>query len=187
MEEPGALTALSRRLEDAIAVAEDAVTQIRGFLAEVTQAESERRTTPEAWSIGEIAHHLVLVVRRSAQLPQIVATQPPDRFDYADVLAKRRFDLPDIADADKGGKGVAPDVVRPAAGGDVGKLSDDLGTAWEVAKAEFRPLADRDLSRFYWEHPRLGPLNLYEAIDFQGYHALKHLAQMRRTFARVRA
>ena len=68
MEESGAPTALSRRLEDAITVADDAVTQIRGFLAEVTQAESERQATPEAWSIGEIAHHLGLA-------PELVRTR----------------------------------------------------------------------------------------------------------------
>ncbi len=176
-----------RRLEEALAVAEDAVGRVRACLGQVAQAESERKPEPAAWSVGEIAHHLVLVVRRAgARCPEIVATDPPDRFDYATVAAARRFALPDVADVAKGGKGVAPEAVRPTARGDIRKLSADLADAWERTVAALRPLRDRDLSRYYYEHYRLGPLSLYEYIAFQGYHALKHLAQMERTLAEVR-
>ena len=178
---------VSQRLERALGTAEDAVARIRAFLAGVTQAESDRRPAPEAWSIGEIAHHLVLVIRRAgARCPEIVATEAPDPFDYAAVVAKRRFTLPDIADVEKGGRGVAPEAVRPTAGGEIRRLSDDLGAAWEGTKGAFRRLADRDLARYYYEHYRLGPLNLYEYVEFQGYHALKHLRQMERTLAQGR-
>ena len=47
-------------------------------------------------------------------------------------------------------------------------------------------MAGRDLSRHYFEHYRLGPLNLYETIAFQGYHAQKHLAQMKQTITAIR-
>ena len=178
----------SQRLDEACAVAGDAVARVRAFLGDVGQAESERRPGPAAWSIGEIAHHLVLVIRRAgAHCPEAVASDPPDRFDYAAVVGKRRFTLPDIADVSKGGKGVAPEAVRPAAGGDIRKLSQDLAGAWEAAAAALRPLRDRDLAPYYYVHYRLGPLTLYEYIAFQGYHTLKHLAQMERTLAQVRA
>ena len=177
----------TQRLEGALAVAADAVARTRAFLGQVGQAESGRRPGPAAWSIGEIAHHLVLVIRRAAAYcPETVASDPPDRFDYAAVVGVRRFTLPDIADVSKGGKGVAPEAVRPTPGGDIRKLSEDLGAAWEATAAALRPLHHRDLSRYYYEHYRLGPLNLYEYIEFQGYHALKHLAQMERTLAHVR-
>ncbi len=177
----------SQRLDEAVAVAEDALPRIRAFLLRVTQAESERRPGPAAWSIGEIAHHLALVIRRAgARCPEIVTNDPPDRFDYAAVVAVRRFTLPDIADVAKGGKGVAPEAVRPTPGGDIRRLADELGAAWEGTKQALRPLQDRNLSRYYYEHYRLGPLNLYEHVAFQGYHALKHLAQMERTLAQVR-
>ena len=177
-----------RRLDEARAVAQDAVARIRAFLGGVGQAESERRPGPAAWSIGEIAHHLVLVIRRAGtHCPETVASDPPDRFDYAAVVAVRRFTLPDVADVSKGGKGVAPEAVRPAAGGDIRKLSQDLGAAWEATESALRPLRDRDLSSYYYVHYRLGPLNLYEYIAFQGYHALKHLSQMERTLAHVRS
>lgn len=174
---------LSRKLDEAIALPEDALARVRAFLAEVSQAESERRPAPDAWSIGEIAHHLVLVTRKFAALLQIVATQLPDRFDYAGVVAKRRCALPDLA-ADKG---VAPENVRPTAGGNIQELAQELGVAWEGGKAALRSIAGYDLSRYYWEHYRLGPLTLYEAIALQGYHALKHLAQMKRTLTQIRA
>jgi len=177
----------SRRLDEALAVAADAVGRIRAFLGRVGQAESERKPDAAAWSIGEIAHHLVLVIRRAGpRCPGIVAADPPDRFDYAAVAAKRRFTLPDVADVAKGGKGVAPEAVRPAPGGDICKLPADLADAWEGTVAALQPLRERDLSRYYYEHYRLGPLTLYEYIEFQGYHALKHLAQMARTLAQVR-
>ncbi len=177
----------ARRLDEALAVAADAVGRIRAFLGRVAQAEAGRKPNAAAWSIGEIAHHLVLVIRRAGlRCPEIVAADPPDRFDYAAVATVRRFTLPDVADVAKGGKGVAPEAVRPTPGGDIRKLSEDLADAWEVTVAALRPLRDRDLSRYYYEHYRLGPLTLYEYIEFQGYHALKHLAQMERTVAQVR-
>lgn len=177
----------AQRLDEAVAVGADAVGRILAFLGRVAQAESERKPDAAAWSIGEIAHHLVLVIRRAgSRCPEIVAADPPDKFDYAAVVAVRRFTLPDVADVAKGGKGVAPEAVRPTPGGDIRKLSDELGAAWEGTAAALRPLRDRDLSRYYSEHYRLGPLTLYEYIAFQGYHALKHLAQMERTLAGVR-
>ncbi len=177
----------AQQLEEALAVGEDALARIRAFLRRVTQPESERKPDPAAWSVGEIAHHLVLVIRRAGdRCPQIVAGEPPDRFEYAEVAAKRRFALSDVADVAKGGKGVAPEAVRPTAGGDIRKLSEDLAAAWEGTKVSLRALRDRDLGRYYYEHYRLGPLTLYEYVAFQGYHALKHLAQMERTLAAVR-
>ena len=184
---PNTVLEPARQLEEALAVGEDALARIRAFLGRVTQPESERKPGPAAWSVGEIAHHLVLVIRRAgARCPEIVAGEPPDRFDYAEVAVKRRFTLPDVADVKKGGRGVAPEPVRPTAGGDIRKLSQELAAAWESTKAAVRALRDRDLSRYYYEHYRLGPLTLYEYLTFQGYHALKHLAQMERTLAAVR-
>ena len=128
-----------------------------------------------------------LEIRKSARLSEIVAIQPPDRFDYAAVVAKRGFVLPDVANVEKGGKGVAPENVQPTAGGNIRELAQELAVAWEGAKAALRSIAQHDLSRWYFEHYRLGPLNLYEATALQGYHALKHLAQMKRTLVQVRA
>src|SRR5262249_17932899 len=100
--------------------------------------------------------------------------------------ANRRFTLPDVADPAKGGKGIAPEEVRPSFGGDIHKLAEELLLAWEDSKKKVLSVADQDLARYYYEHYRIGPLNLYEAIAFQGYHAMKHLAQMERALAVVR-
>ena len=177
----------ARQLEDALAVGGGVVPRLRASLVDVSQAESERRPDPAGWSVGEVAHHLILVFRRAAaRCPEIVATEPPDRFEYAAVVAKRTWTLPDIADIEKGGRGVAPEAVRPTPGGAIRTLADELGAAWDELQAALRPLRGRDLSRYYYEHGRLGPLNLYEFIAFQGYHALKHLKQIERTLAQVR-
>jgi uncharacterized damage-inducible protein DinB len=183
-----AVTDPAPRLTEALAVGDEVVPRLRARLAEVTQAESERAPDSAAWSVREIAHHLVLVIRRAAAYcPEIVAADPPDRFDYAAVVARRRFTLPDVADVARSGKGVAPEAVRPAAGGDIRGLTDDLAAAWEELKTALHPLRHHDLSRYYYEHYRLGPFTLYEYLEFQGYHALKHLRQIERTLAQVRA
>ncbi len=182
-----AVTEYSRKLEQAILIADQAIGEIHTFLSGVTQAQSERHPSTSAWSIGEVLHHLVLVTRGAQRLPDILARQPPDRFDYSAVVAKRGFDLPDTADPEKGGKGVAPERVQPSAGGDVRQLSNALMLDWEECKTRFRAIADRDLSRHYFEHYRLGPLNLYETIAFLGYHAQKHLGQMKRALASASA
>jgi hypothetical protein len=178
---------LSSQLTEAVSLVDEAVEQVRNFLSGVSQNESLRRPAPDAWSIGEITHHLVLVLRRAGNLPKIIETQPPDRFNYQAVVANRRFALPDIADPVKGGKGVAPEGVRPGAGGDIKVLSEELSSTWEASKDSVLSVASLDLTRYYYEHFRLGPLNLYEAIAFHGYHAKKHLAQMERTLASIRS
>ena len=183
----GTGTEFSTQLEQVIAVVDHAVVDICAFLAAVPQVDSERRPAPDAWSVGEILHHVVLAIGYVGKLPHIIETQPADRFQYSAVIAQRRFTLPDIVDPEKGGKGVAPESVRPSAGGDIRNLARELVLAWEESKAKLRSVAERDLSRYYWEHYRLGPLNLYEAIAFQGYHALKHLAQMKRTWTAIGA
>jgi hypothetical protein len=177
--------AFSKRLEEVIAIVDTVVVQIRTFAAGVTQPDSERRPAPDAWSIGEILHHLVLVIGHAGTLPKMLETQPPDQFDYSVVIARRRFTLPDIADPAKSGKGVAPERVRPRSGGDIQTLTDELVRGWEESKARLRSVAGRDLSRHYFEHYRLGPLNIYETIAFQGYHAQKHLDQMKRTLTEI--
>jgi hypothetical protein len=178
---------LSSQLTEAVSLVDEAVQQVRNFLSGVTQDESLRQPAPGAWSIGEITHHLVLVLRRAGNLPKIVESQPPDKFDYQTVVANRRFNLPDIADPVKGGKGVATEAVQPSAGGDIKALSEELSSAWEASKNSVLSVASHDLTRYYYEHFRLGPLNLYEAIAFHGYHAKKHLAQMERTLASIRS
>ncbi len=174
-----------QRLEQAIEIVDDAVAEVRNCLSGISQAESERRPSPEAWSVGEIVHHLALVIARAGNLSTLVGTQAPDRFDYSAILAQRQFKLPEIADAGKGGKGVAPEGTRPTHGGNIQDLLDELSRAWQESKRKLRTVSDQDLSRYYYEHYRLGPLNLYETIAFHGYHARKHLGQIQRTLAAI--
>jgi hypothetical protein len=76
-------------------------------------------------------------------------------------------------------------ISRPRSGGDIQTLTDELVRGWEESKARLRSVAGQDLSRHYFEHYRLGPLNIYETIAFQGYHAQKHLDQMKRTLTEI--
>jgi hypothetical protein len=55
----------------------------------------------------------------------------------------------------------------------------------ELREARERSLAflagtkDRDLGQYYWPHPALGTLNIYEWIQFLAAHEVRHTKQMR--------
>ena len=167
------------KMDAALEVLDQARDQVLAFIEGISQADSERRPDPDEWSIGEVTHHLLLVEKRHCQsmLEQITEGQGEDR-DRQQVLAERRMPLEDMADVSKSGKGKAPEGTRPTHGLAFKELAEDLRQFRRETKSQLLSHRSRDLDDVWWEHPRFGPMTLYERIRLIGYHDLKHLAQI---------
>jgi len=177
-----------KRFDEAFRIADEARARTLALLRTVSQADSEKRPEPGAWSIGEIAHHLIMVdVRTTAQFLDSVGAGKEGEYTPEQVRAARPFPLPDIADVAKSGRGKAPAAIEPTPGQDIRDLGDRLEKARQVMRAELRRFRDRDLGGLFVPHARMGPLTLYERIAFTGYHEQKHIAQMEKTAERIGA
>ena len=171
-----------QEFDQALQFAEEVREKVLAFLDGISQKESESKPSPEVWSISEIAHHLLLSEQRlSQQILESIANNREGEFNQEEVLAERPFPLEDTADTGKSGKGRAPEPTQPSPGLPMADLLVDLRQARGETRAQLLPLRSRPLGNLWWEHPRFGPMNLYERIRMSGYHELKHLKQLERT------
>ena len=174
-----------QEFDQALQFAEEVREKVMAFLEGISQPESESKRSPEAWSIGEIAHHLLLSERRlSQQILESIANSREGEFNQEEVLAQRPFPLEDTADTGKSGKGTAPEPTQPSFGLSITDLLEDLRQARDETRARLLPLRSRPLGNLWWEHPRFGAMNLYERIRMSGYHDLKHLKQLKNCLVR---
>jgi hypothetical protein len=170
-----------QEFDQALQFAEAGREKVMTFLEAISQTESESKPSPEAWSIGEVTHHLLLSERRlSQQILESIANGREGEFEQEKVSAQRSFPLEDTADTEKSGKGTAPEPTQPSAGLSITDLLEDLRQARDETRAQLLPLRTRPLGNLWWEHPRFGPVTLYERIRMSGYHDLKHLTQLAR-------
>ena len=174
-----------QEFDQALQFAEEVREKVLAFLEGISQTESESKPSPEVWSMGEIAHHLLLSERRlSQQILESIANSREGEFNQEEVLAERPFPLEDTADTGKSGKGTAPEPTQPSPGLPMSDLLIDLRQARGETRAKLLPLRARPLDKLWWEHPRFGPMTLYERIRLSGYHDLKHLKQLENCLAR---
>ena len=89
----------------------------------------------------------------------------------------------DTTDVKKSGKGKAREATQPTQGLAVKELCEQLRLLRDETKSRFLPYRSRDLGNFWSQHPRFGPMTLYERICLLGYHERKHLFQMHRAAA----
>lgn len=168
-------------MDTALRALDQARDQILALIDGISQVDSERRPDPDEWSIGEIAHHLLLVEKRHCQgMLEKIAEDQGGNFSREQVLAERPIPLEDMADVSKSGKGKAPEGTQPTPGLILKELAEDLRQVRRQTKAQLLPHRSHNLDDLWWKHPRFGPMTLYERIHLIGYHDLKHLAQMAR-------
>ena len=178
------LASTEQKFDQALQFAEEVREKVLAFLAGISQTESESKPSLEAWSIGEVVRHLVLSERRlSHQILESITNGREGEFSQEEVLAQRPFLLEDTADTTISGKGKAPEPTQPSPGLPIGGLLEDLRQARDETRAKLLPFRSRPLGNLWWEHPRFGPMTLYERIRPSGYHDLKHLKQLERCLA----
>jgi len=167
------------KFDEALQFADQAREKIVASLQGVSQMESERKPAPEAWCIGEIAHHLLLCeIRLADQILNSIAEGQKGEYNQEEVLSKRCVSLEDTANVEKSGKGTAPAPTQPSHGLSIKDLSEELRQASETTRSKLLSYRSHDLSDLWWPHPRFGPMTLYERISLMGHHDLKHLTQI---------
>ena len=170
-----------QKFDEAFKICDEVRGLVLEFLDKVTQANSEKRPQEQEWSIGEVAHHLILVENRYRdQMIEVIQAGREGQFDQETVQSERSFPLEDSADITKAPKGKASKPVEPSHCLPIDELREQLHQLRAETKSQLLPHRSRELGDLWHEHPRLGAMTLYEKIRLIGYHELKHLAQMKR-------
>ena len=176
------------RYDGAFALMDEVRGKVLALLGSVSQDQADRRPAENEWSVGEIAHHLGITEQDiMKQVAELAATAKPDEYDYEKVVGKRPFRLEDSWDIAIAGKAQHPPHLTPTPQRPLPDLVKDLKDTRAHTKRLLAPYRDQDLRVKFFVHRRLGPMTLYERLTFTAYHDLKHLKQMERALARVRA
>ncbi|HWG86029.1 MAG TPA: DinB family protein [Deinococcales bacterium] len=147
----------------------------------------ERRPGPGRWSAAEVVEHVALTERRIA-----VALARQLRAATAAGL-RREGDgspLPSAAGMarvlDRGRRLVTPEAGEPS-GLSVGEALAAFEEAQAALRAAFVAGDGLALGEVSFPHPVLGPLDVYQWVDFVGWHERRHAAQVREVAAQLAA
>ena len=149
--------------------------EILGEVAGLSQAQSDWRSSPADWSIGEILHHLTLAEIATGKLTSKLLRETPDAGGFPVDLAVLAAPPPWPP-----GPREAPPVVRPEGGHSLDGLVRDLRAARERSRQSLERLAGVDPRRLRWPHFALGELDLGQWWRLQARHDADHLQQLRR-------
>jgi len=149
--------------------------EILGEVAGLSQTQSDWRSSPADWSIGEILHHLTLAEIATGKLTSKLLRETPDAGGFPVDLAVLAAPPPWPP-----GPREAPPVVRPEGGHSLDGLVRDLRAARERSRQSLERLAGVDPRRLRWPHFALGELDLGQWWRLQARHDADHLQQLRR-------
>ena len=139
-------------------------------------------TKPDAkqWSAAEVVAHLVMVEREILGGADRITQKAPKRVPFV-----KRGHLPLWLVEARIIKRRSPLPLDPRLVGAKEEMLAQLRTARERTRAFLEETKGRDLSRYYWPHPFLGMLNLYEWFEMIAAHQVRHTKQMREILQRI--
>jgi uncharacterized damage-inducible protein DinB len=161
-------------------------TMLEQAVAAVPQPLRQRRPGPDRWSIAEVLEHLTLVEARIARLldEQIATARAAGLGAERDSSAVTP--TVDVARMlDRSQRLAARENSLPTAGLDADAA---LARLTELRRALRETLLAADglaLGDVVAQHPRLGPLNVYQWLVFVAAHEGRHTAQIHETAAAV--
>lgn len=179
---------MGARLLEIVESIEASRARVLGAVEGLDQAALDRRTDPDAWSIGEILHHLQLVERFVARLLEKQLTRAQRTGVPADTgtgSALASLDPFSIETAPE--RITAPAGFVPSRGAGRGELLDSLAASHAALLQQINRAQSIDLARIHFPHPVLGMLDMYQWILYVGQHELRHLHQIERTTRRERS
>ena len=151
------------------------------FLSAADAVSSEHWKAPPSqgrWCAAQLVAHLGLVERfvlRNAD--QITQGEPKTRPFY------QRFHVPLVV-VEKGWfPRKSPARVTPSEVAGKEEMLADLREARERTLAFLDETKKRDLSVYFWPHPFLGILSVYDWLRFVASHEIRHTKQMRKIAA----
>lgn len=160
--------------------------RLLAVLADVSDAEADKTTDDEPWSVNYITEHVAIVNNGMAGICSKLIEKAKangaasegslaigDKFyEYIGMMATRKAE--------------APERVRPIGGIPIGESKerlDSAATIFEGLRDEFETL---DLSEDKFPHPYFGELTAVEWFALSGLHERRHTDQIERLLAQIR-
>ncbi len=137
--------------------------------------QREFRPTPESWSVQEIVEHLAMTEQRFQQIVQHCLSRTIAKEDLSNPIYENE-QVKRIIWSRKT-KITAPEAISPT-----GKLTITEGLAlfnqYRDENIAFVESTEVDLHAFYWKHPFIGWVDIYQVFMFIGAHLERHLKQI---------
>jgi hypothetical protein len=126
------------------------------------------------WSAAEVVVHVTLVEQAITEGARKVIRGDPRRFSFLS-----RLHPPLQIVAWRGIKRKTPIPLDPTLVTNREAMLARLAEGRAQTLAFLEENHGHDLSRWFWRHPALGPLNYYAWFRVMGYHDLRHAKQIR--------
>lgn len=197
-----------QRLNDGLDRMRTQRTQVLSLISALSQEELNFKPASDAWSVGEIAHHIGLAeqglikiakdVVRSAgasqsgskdvaydELPITPTGVPKSVFSLAPVLKPFAWTMRFMPSpvhqfilSNPLVKAKTAPNLEPKAGMDRKEIITFLNEVRDDTLRWLDTVKDRDLSRYHWDHHLLGHNDVYGTLDVLADHEHRHLQQM---------
>ena len=154
-----------------------------GFLRAADAIPSEQWTIKpgaEKWSAAEIVAHLVMVERSILGSADRILQKPPQP-----LRPWLRLHLPMWLVEARIVRRKSPLPLDPSLIADKEEMLGELRAARERALSFLEETRNHDLSPYWWRHPFLGKLNVYEWFEMIAAHQIRHTKQMKEICARL--
>lgn len=156
------------------------------YLAEVanfSEAQAQRKPTPEEWSAVEITEHLfwaeqgglLSLWRTLASAEPVWAGEPVNAGQSIEEIVARTWRE----------KELVPAVAAPRLGGPLAYWTALLQSLSHPLQTLGQALTEADLSRMTPPHPISGPLDVRQRLEFLRFHLDRHRGQVERLRERL--
>jgi hypothetical protein len=143
----------------------------------IAQVQSAYRPAADAWSVGEVLHHLILIEVSISKLLNKLIKENQRVVGGVDTM--RVEDMQYAAERPQ----QAPEFGIPAHGRPILDLLTDLGATRERTKQTLARYGGDDPSELRWKHQRFGDMGMAHWVRFIGLHEGHHLRQIERIMA----
>jgi uncharacterized damage-inducible protein DinB len=143
--------------------------------ADAVPAEDWKTSPGEGrWSAAELVAHLMMVERAVIGKADRVAQKPPKPVSWL-----KKIHIPMALVESRWIRRKAPAPVEPQMLHGKEEMLAELRTVRERSLAFLEETKSRNMGEYYWPHPALGTLNVYEWLQFIASHEVRHTKQMR--------
>jgi DinB superfamily len=161
-------------LQRAMALTDADRQRILDRVQRLTQPQIDYKPTPEAWSVGEVLHHLILIEVSISKLCNKLIKENQRVIGADDVMGVEAMTY----GADRPQQ--APEFGIPAHGRPFDNLLTELIATRERTTETLAKYAGDDPSELRWTHHRFGDIGMAHWVRFIGLHEGHHLGQVER-------
>ena len=168
---------LHPELQRAIALSDVDRQRVLTCIQGMSQAQADYKPGPDAWSVGEVLHHLILIEVSISKLFNKLIKENQRVVGASDAL--RVEDMQYAAD----GPQQAPEFGIPSYGRPIADLVAELAATRARTRQTLATYVGDDPSELRWKHQRFGVMGLAHWARFIGLHEGHHLRQIERIMA----